>query len=79
MGAVHLYELRNLYNDHTEKVVAWCEGTEEITRKGITALKDSLNGNRKEPEARHKEAANGEDRGHNRLRNQAGRKSRIKA
>ena len=55
-SAVHLYELRNLYNDHTEKVVAWCEGTEEITRKGITSLKDSLNGNRKEPEAQTQEA-----------------------
>ena len=55
-SAVHLYELRNLYNDHTEKVVAWCEGTEEITRKGITALKDSLNGNRKETEAQAQEA-----------------------
>lgn len=59
-SAVHLYELRNLYNDHTGKVVAWCEGTEEITRKGITALKDSLNGNRKESEAQEKEAAKAE-------------------
>ena len=62
-SAVHLYELRNLYNDHTEKVVAWCEGTEEITRKGITALKDSLNGNRKEPEAQTQEAQETEKEG----------------
>lgn len=56
-SAVHLYELRNLYNDHTEKVVAWCERTEEITRKGIIALKNSLNGNRKESEAQTQGAA----------------------
>ncbi len=56
-SAVHLYELRNLYNDHTEKVVAWCERTEEITRKGIIALKNSLNGNRKESAAQTQEAA----------------------
>jgi len=62
-SAVHLYELRNLYNDHTEKVVAWCEGTEEITRKGITALKDSLNGNRKESEAQAQEAQETEKEG----------------
>lgn len=59
-SAVHLYELRNLYNEHTEKVVAWCEGTEEITRKGITALKDSLNGNRKESETQTQETAKAE-------------------
>ena len=56
-SAVHLYELRNLYTDHAEKVVAWCEGTEEITRKGIIALKDFLNGNHNQQQAQEAEKA----------------------
>jgi ParB family chromosome partitioning protein len=62
-SAVHLYELRNLYNDHAEKVVAWCEGTEEITRKGIIALKDFLNGNHNQQQAQIQEAQETEKAG----------------
>ncbi len=47
-SAVHLYELRNLYKDHAKEVAAWCERTQEITRKGIVALKDVLNKNHNE-------------------------------
>lgn len=72
-SAVHLYELRNLYETHGEEVVGWCEKVAEITRKGIIALKDSLNGGDKQDrsqlgegkETEKVEAQRAENRGQN--------------
>lgn len=42
-----LYELRALHDKFGEQVEAWCETTEEITRKGVADLGDQLKGKKK--------------------------------
>lgn len=42
-----LYELRALHDKFGEQVEAWCEATEEITRKGVADLGDQLKGKKK--------------------------------
>nr|CAC79158.1 KorB protein [uncultured bacterium] len=42
-----LYELRALHDKFGEKVEAWCEAAEEITRKGVSELGDILKGKKK--------------------------------
>ncbi|EMP3151359.1 ParB/RepB/Spo0J family partition protein [Salmonella enterica] len=42
-----LYELRALHDKYAEQVEAWCDATDEITRKGVADLGDQLKGKKK--------------------------------